>query len=32
MGERVVKALLMTQIGHLPYHYGQIKLNAKQLG
>jgi hypothetical protein len=32
MGERVVKALLMTQLSHVPYHYGQVKLNAKQLG
>jgi hypothetical protein len=31
MGERVVRALLMTQIGHVPYHYGQVKLNARQL-
>jgi uncharacterized damage-inducible protein DinB len=31
MGERVVRALLLTQIGHVPYHYGQVKLNAKQL-
>jgi uncharacterized damage-inducible protein DinB len=30
-GERVVRALLLTQIGHVPYHYGQVKLNAKQL-
>jgi DinB superfamily len=31
MGERVVRVLLLTQIGHVPYHYGQVKLNAKQL-
>lgn len=31
MGERIVRALLLTQIGHVPYHYGQIKLNARQL-
>jgi DinB superfamily len=32
MGERVVRALLLTQVGHVPYHYGQVKLNARQLG
>ena len=31
MGERVVRTLLLTQVGHVPYHYGQIKMNAKQL-
>ena len=31
MGERVVRALLLTQVGHVPYHYGQVKLNARQL-
>ena len=31
MGERVVRNLLLTQLGHVPYHYGQIKMNAKQL-
>lgn len=31
MGERVVRNLLLTQIGHVPYHYGQIKMNSKQL-
>ena len=30
-GERVVRALLLTQVGHVPYHYGQVKLNARQL-
>ena len=31
MGERVVRNLLLTQLGHVPYHYGQVKLNAQQL-
>jgi hypothetical protein len=31
MGERIVRSQLMVQIGHVPYHYGQVKLNAKQL-
>ena len=31
MGERVVRNLLLTQLGHVPYHYGQIKMTAKQL-
>ena len=31
MGERVVRNLLLTQLGHVPYHYGQVKMNAKQL-
>jgi uncharacterized damage-inducible protein DinB len=31
MGERVVKAILLTQIGHVPYHYGQMRMNLKQL-
>jgi uncharacterized damage-inducible protein DinB len=31
MGERVVRALLIIQVGHVPYHYGQVKLNARQL-
>ena len=31
MGERIVRNLLLTQVGHVPYHYGQVKMNAKQL-
>lgn len=31
MGERVVRTLLLTQVGHVPYHYGQVKMNSKQL-
>ena len=31
MGERVVRNLLLTQLGHVPYHYGQVKMTAKQL-
>lgn len=31
MGERVVRTLLLTQMGHVPYHYGQVKMNARQL-
>ena len=31
MGERKLFNIIMTHVAHLPYHYGQIKLNAKQL-
>ena len=31
MGELVVRNLLLTQLGHVPYHCGQIKMTAKQL-
>jgi hypothetical protein len=31
MGERKLLAIIMTHVAHVPYHYGQIKLNAKQL-
>jgi uncharacterized damage-inducible protein DinB len=31
MGERKLLPMLLTHIAHLPYHCGQVKLNAKQL-
>jgi hypothetical protein len=31
MGERKILPMLLTHIAHVPYHYGQVKLNAKQL-
>ena len=31
MGERKVLAIVLTHVGHVPYHYGQVKMNAKQL-
>jgi uncharacterized damage-inducible protein DinB len=31
MGERKLLAIIMTHVAHVPYHYGQVKLNAKQL-
>ena len=31
MGERKLLAIIMTHVAHVPYHYGQIKLGAKQL-
>jgi uncharacterized damage-inducible protein DinB len=31
MGERKILPMLLTHIAHLPYHYGQVKLNLKQL-
>ncbi len=31
MGERKILAIVLTHIGHVPYHYGQVKINAKQL-
>jgi uncharacterized damage-inducible protein DinB len=31
MGERKLLAIIMTHVAHVPYHYGQIKLNTKQL-
>jgi uncharacterized damage-inducible protein DinB len=32
IGERVVLSSIQTQIQHVPYHYGQVRLSAKQLG
>ncbi len=31
MGERKLLAIIMTHVAHIPYHYGQVKLNGKQL-
>ena len=31
MGERKLLAIIMTHVAHVPYHYGQVKLNGKQL-
>ncbi len=31
MGERKLLNIIMTHVAHVPYHYGQIKLNGKQL-
>ena len=31
MGERKLLAIIMTHVAHVPYHYGQVKLNVKQL-
>ncbi len=31
MGERKLLAIIITHVAHVPYHYGQVKLNARQL-